>query len=220
MHLPSHDRSATAERSVLAMLRTLVPRRPLTPSETLRIAELQANRLLEHFDIRTPAVPDEIVSELPRLRVIRERGLPVSGAAHWDGRYWVITLSADEPRLRRRFSLMHEFKHVMDHTVKDRMYADRPLMRAEEQAERVADYFAACLLMPKRVVKRVWFEGPQNIEYLSAKLDVSPAALRFRLDQLGLIDRPKRCDWRSRQFVPARPRITSSLARAAAGGSQ
>ena len=44
---------AAREQSVLAMLRALVPNRPLTPSETLRIAELQANHLLRHFQIET-----------------------------------------------------------------------------------------------------------------------------------------------------------------------
>ena len=43
--------AAAHEQSVLAMLRALVPNRPLTPSETLRIAELHANHLLRHFQI-------------------------------------------------------------------------------------------------------------------------------------------------------------------------
>ena len=181
------------ERSVLTLLRGLVPKRDLTSSEAYRIAELQANRLLEYFDVQTSAVPNEIVTELPRIRVERERGLPVSGSAHWSGRYWIITLSADEHPLRQRFSLMHEFKHIIDHTTKDSLYHDRPGGAAHEQSERVADYFAACLLMPKRIVKRHWFGGPQNIERLAATLQVSQAALRYRLDQLGLTERPRRC---------------------------
>ena len=114
------------ERSVLTLLRGLVPKRDLTSSEAYRIAELQANRLLEHFDVQTSAVPNEIVTELPRIRVERERGLPVSGSAHWNGRYWIIVLSADEHPLRQRFSLRHEFKHIIDHTTKDFLYHDRP----------------------------------------------------------------------------------------------
>ena len=191
--MPRTDTNTNA-RSVLALLRGLVPQRQLTFNEALRIAELQANHLLEHFSIDTAAVPDEIVSELPRIKIERERSLPVSGSAHWNGRYWVITLCADEHRSRQRFSLMHEFKHVLDHTTKDFLYQDRPTSSAYEQAERVADYFAACLLMPKRVVKRLWFEGPQSVEGLAEKLRVSPAAARYRLDQLGLTDRAARCE--------------------------
>lgn len=181
------------ERSVLALLRGLIPHRNLTPSEAYRLAELQANRLLKHFDVQTIAAPNEIVTELPRIRIERERGLGVSGAAHWNGRYWVITVSSDEHPLRQRFSLFHEFKHILDHTTKDYLYRDRSGISAHEQAERVADYFAACLLMPKRVVKRLWGEQHQDVFELAEMLQVSRAALRYRLDQLGLTERPRRC---------------------------
>src|SRR5437773_12565338 len=87
---------STNARGVRAMLRALVPRRPLSPWETLLIAELQANRLLEHFAVTAAPVPEEIVSELPRVRIAREPGLPMSGCAHWEGRFWVITVNADE----------------------------------------------------------------------------------------------------------------------------
>lgn len=119
--------------------------------------------------------------------------VPETFAAHWNGRYWVITLSADEHPLRQRFSLAHEFKHVIDHTTTVFLYANRPYMSAYEQAERVADYFAACLLMPKRVVTRLWCQGHQNTAMLARMLQVSEPALRYRLDQLGLTERPRRC---------------------------
>lgn len=206
---PHHNpaNAAAHEPSVLAMLRALVPRRPLTPSEALRIAELQANHLLRHFRIETSTVPEEIVSELPRIRVVREDGLAVSGAVHWNGRHWIITINADEAIFRQRFSVMHEFKHVLDHTTKHFLYHDRPFQTAADQAERVADYFAACLLMPKRVVKRLWCQGNQNIVRLAETLYVSPRALRFRLDQLGLTEPPKRCH--SARY--RRPRSTATV---------
>jgi Zn-dependent peptidase ImmA (M78 family) len=189
----------TEQRSVLASLRALVPKRPLTASERLRIAELQANHLVRYFGVETAAVPEEIISELPRIRVEYESHLPVSGLAHWNGRYWIIALSADEPSTRQRFSLMHEFKHVLDHTTKQFLYSDRPFQTAAEQAERVADYFAACVLMPKRVVKSLWCSGHQNLPSLAAKLQVSVPALRYRLAYLGLTEPAARC-----QLRPAR----------------
>ena len=199
--------AAAREQSVLAMLRALVPNRPLTPSETLRVAELQANHLLRHFQIETTAAPEEIVTELPRIRVVRELGLPVSGAAHWNGRYWVITLCAEENSLRQRFSLMHEFKHIIDHTTRHIQYRDTAYRSAHEQAERVADYFAACVLMPKRVVKRLWFQPAQNIAALAGTMRVSTAALRYRLDQLGLTERTDRCQWQPGRRQRAAPTV-------------
>jgi Zn-dependent peptidase ImmA (M78 family) len=195
-----NSRAEAAPRGVLAMLRALVPRRAVSSWETLLIAELQANRLLEYFEITSAPVPEEVISEVPRIRVVREHGLPMSGCAHWDGRYWVITTNADEHPLRQRFSGMHEFKHVLDHTTSAFLYHDRSFQTAHEQAERAADYFAACLLMPKRIVKSLWFQGPQRPALLAERLQVSPIAARYRLDQLGLIDRPGRCPWPPNHF--------------------
>jgi Zn-dependent peptidase ImmA (M78 family) len=192
-----------------------VPNRPFAPRETYRIAELQANHLLQHHDIQTVATPEEIVSELPRLRVIRDKGLAVSAAAYWNGRYWIIALNADEPWVRQRFSLMHEFKHVLDHTTKHWLYHDRPGITADQQAERVADHFAACLLMPKRTITSLWCSGHQNIPALAAKLQVSTRALRFRLDQLGLTEPIGRCAGRPAAVRTWRPRRRSRLVRAA-----
>ncbi|HEX6700901.1 MAG TPA: ImmA/IrrE family metallo-endopeptidase [Gaiellaceae bacterium] len=200
-----------APRGVLAMLRALVPRRSVSPWETLLIAELQANRLLEYFEITTAPVPEEVVSELPRIRIVREHGLPMSGCAHWDGRFWVITVNADEHPLRQRFSVMHEFKHVLDHTTSELLYHDRNFQSAHEQAERTADYFAACLLMPKRIVKSLWFHGPQRTTPLAERLQVSPIAARYRLDQLGLVDRASRCPWPPAHFRSQRNRVTVRL---------
>jgi predicted ArsR family transcriptional regulator len=47
--------------------------------------------------------------------------------------------------------------------------------------------------MPKRIVKSLWFQGPQRTEHLVECLQVSPAAVRYRLDQLGLTERRTRC---------------------------
>ena len=61
--------------------------------------------------------------------------------------------------------------------------------------------------MPKRVVKRLWCQGIQNIDELSNLLRVSPAAVRYRVDQLGLTDRPARCDNHTHRNVAARRRV-------------
>jgi Zn-dependent peptidase ImmA (M78 family) len=202
-----HNQSSfdTRDPSVLARLRALVPDRQLTFDEALRIAELQANHLLRYFEIETEAVPEEIISELPRVRVVRDGALAVSGSAHWNGRYWIITVNGDEPVFRQRFSVMHEFKHVVDHTTRHLIYHDRPGSTANDQAERVADYFAACVLMPRRVVKSLWCSGSQDVSGLARRMKVSPAALRYRLDAIGLTDKRSRCQPSRRSIGRSRP---------------
>jgi predicted transcriptional regulator len=184
--------TATTNESVFKTLRSLMPDRVLTYAEALQRAELQAGRLLSLHGVITPAVPLDIVSELPRIRIQQTYDMPVSGSAHWDGSYWIISVNAAEYDLRQRFSVMHEFKHVLDHPVRHLIQGDRKLS-ADEMAERVADYFAACVLMPKTWVKSAYFGGMQSVEALAARFHVSPKAMSIRLRQLGLTESVDRC---------------------------
>src|SRR5258708_33713289 len=103
------NQPTTQNESVLKTLRDLVPHRRLTYGESLRIAELQANRLLELFGVTGPFVPTEIVTELPRVTVRNASDMPVSGSPHWEPGQWVIPLNVAEGTVRRRCSVMHEF---------------------------------------------------------------------------------------------------------------
>lgn len=106
--------------SVLARLRRLTPNRPLDLDEALRIAERQATRLLELRKARDLPVPTTVVTELPRITVEHDPELPAnaaSGSSTWDyqRRSWLISLNPTEPRTRRRFTVLHEYKHIVDH---------------------------------------------------------------------------------------------------------
>jgi hypothetical protein len=192
-------------RSVLATLRSLVPQRQLTFGEALRVAELQANRLLELWRIDTGPVPSEIITELPRIRLVREYDLPVSGASHWSGTLWIISVNSNEPQTRQRFTTMHEFKHIVDHGATNRLYVGNHHQSSAEQAELVADYFAGCLLMPKRLFKSAWGLGIQTPTKLAQAFAVSPRAADVRLTQLGLVEELGRCGTPTR-LQPRLPR--------------
>jgi Zn-dependent peptidase ImmA (M78 family) len=186
------NNESTRQVSIVALLRDLVPKRPLTHGEALRIAELQANRLRETFGIDGPRLLEEVISELPRLSVRRDCDLPVSGVTYWEKGRWIIYLNDNEPLGRQRFSLFHEFKHVLDHTTKRFLYWDRPEFPANTQAERVADFFAGCILMPKRHVKRLFGQRLSLIRLADA-FSVTPRAMHVRLSQIGLIEPTPRC---------------------------
>lgn len=181
--------------SVLKSLRSLMPARALSYSEALQRAELQAHRLLTLHGLTRGPVPIEIVAELPRLRVEQAYDLPVSGSAHWDGGSWVLTVNAAEFDRRQRFSVMHEFKHVLDHPTRHLIKGDtRAKLTGEQMAERIADYFAACVLMPKVWVKSAFFnEHVRSVEVLADLFEVSPKAMSFRLNQLGITVPVDRC---------------------------
>lgn len=194
--------------NVLRTLRDLTPHRPLTPNESLRVAELQANRLLALTGVTGPRVPSTSVTDLPRLRVVDAHDIPASGSTHWQDGQWVVTLNAREPATRRRFSLFHELKHIIDHPARRLLYQDPSATRAYVRTEYVADYFAGCVLMPKRWLKRCWGEGTQSIYALASIFDVSPRAVEVRLHQVGLIDTLPR--GRVICTRPARRRMTSA----------
>lgn len=190
-------------RGVVASLRDLVPIRPLTREEALRIAELQANRLLEIADLRQGPVPETLIADLPRLEVLRQSPWPTSGAAQWVAGRWAIVLNGDEPATRQRFSLAHEFKHVLDHPFIDVLYAGVNETGRDRWIEQVCDYFAACLLMPRSWIKRAYTSGLQDPLSLAAAFDVSPAAMRVRLAQIGLSGPQIRCAQPNRASVLA-----------------
>lgn len=192
--------TTTNTDSSLWRLRALMPQRPLTHQESLRVAELQANHLLEIANVEAPGTPTEVVASLPFVHVVLRNDLPVSGLTDWYKPRWLICLNADEPGVRRRFSLMHEFKHILDHGVAEHRYPRTPYFTSEERAEQVCDYFAACVLMPKRLVKRRFFEGLSSSAELAAEFGVSPVAMRYRLEHLGLVDRRRRCIARPKGF--------------------
>ena len=193
--------STADDQDVLRTLRSLVPDRRLAYAESLQIAELQANRLLQCFEVTSDRVPSEIITELPRVEVRFARDLPVSGSAHWEAGQWIITLNATEPTVRQRFSLFHEFKHVVDHNQRTHLYGDiRSDRVAAQRAERTADHFAACVLMPKRNLKRQWCETGTTLDRLSRRLGVSTRALSVRLYYLGLDPQTQRCAQPTRRY--------------------
>lgn len=171
--------TTTPTGSVLASLRALIPRVRLDFDDTKFLAERQAARLgrLLGGDITEAAI-----ASLPRIQIIRE-SLPTGGLSYWNGRAWIIALNTADGPARQRFTLLHEFKHIVDHGAAGRLY------RSQREAERAADYFAACALMPKPALKRAFCTMTQDVAALAEHFGVSQQALRVRLEQTGLVDR-------------------------------
>lgn len=179
--------------TLLSTLRAVVPARPLTLSEGLRLAELQATKLLAAQGITRYPVPETVITRIPRIRVTRENRIPISGATHWSRGVWAITVSADEPLTRQLFTMAHELKHAIDAPTADLLYPAIRDLSSAQRAEQVCDYFAACLLMPRSWVKRAVYGGTSDPATLASMFGVSQPAMRRRLQALGLVDRAPRC---------------------------
>jgi hypothetical protein len=178
---------------LLERLRSVVPQRALTPNEALHVAERQAALLLASLGVGAPPVPQRALAELPFLSIDHRPGLPTSGMATRTDSGWVIVLKSDEPSFRKAFSLAHELKHVLDDPFIEWLYPRTQLQSAHERAELICNYFAACLLMPKKLVVKDWCSGVQGLERLASRYRVSRQAMSIRLFQLGLLAPTPRC---------------------------
>jgi len=186
----------TTPTAILRHLRELQPDRNLEDHEARFVAERQALRLLQILGQVEPGVDVGLIAELPRIEVRVEPNLPVSGFSHWERGRWLIAINRDDAPTRRRFTLAHELKHVLDHPFIARAYLDKKGRPDDEFAEKICDYFAACLLMPRPWLKREWINGLQDQASLAVKFNVSEAAMRVRLRQIGFTEPRSRFDSR------------------------
>ena len=184
-------------RNLLDQLRQLAPKRPLTYGESLQVARLQADRLRQWIQTGNPdinlvwlidqrVIPVQFV---PSHKLDTESGLTtdlVSGRLE-------IYINDNEPHLRQRFSLLHEFKHALDFYDADVLHAK--LGRGNQQLqgrmiEWTCDEFAGNVLMPTVLVKRLWFKV-QDVPTMANLFHVSVEAMATRLEKLGLIGESK-----------------------------
>ncbi len=173
----------------IAECRVMCPSRILAPWEAHSIAERQAHRFHALLRISEPPFPREAIASLPRLAVHYLPARKLSGAVSWRHGKWRILINSTDSRGRQAFSLAHELKHVIDHPVRGTIYRDSRFGPAESAAERAADYFAACLLMPRPWLKRCFYdEGFRDPRVLARRFGVSAPAMRWRFDQLGLLE--------------------------------
>lgn len=186
---------------MIEQLQALVPRRCLSRYEAMAVAELQAARLRRALKIDEACFSDEDLRALPTVRVEPVNGLGVSGATRRVGNLWIILVNQGESEVRQRFTIAHEIKHILDDQATVHLHR-RGLLASGQSwlTERICDYFAANLLMPRLWVKRAWVNTSQDSMKLARMFDVSADAMRFRLEQLGLADPVLRCS--SPEFDP------------------
>jgi hypothetical protein len=186
-----HQTKQLGTTNVLGTLRAIIPKRTdMTFAEALRVAELQAHKLLNLSRLTEPPVPSDLITALPKVRV-EYISSAISGASFWNKRRrtWVVQLSRSDSSCRRRFTLAHEYKHIIDHGRHHLLYRGTRRTTPETQAERAADYFAGCVLVPRRLLKRAWDNGVERTSDLARLFHVSEQAIIVRLRQTGLVGR-------------------------------
>jgi Zn-dependent peptidase ImmA (M78 family) len=155
--------------------------------------EAAAREVLRLADVRGPKVDMDAVCEVLGIPVY-QRALPDSLSAvvmSIGEDSFVIAVNSTHSKNRRRFSIAHEAGHAvlrhtagyyLEYSVED--HWEPPNYRYHDEQE--ANGFAAALLMDERWVREDYAAGMRDVEALAARYAVSPAAMGFRLINLGL----------------------------------
>lgn len=153
-----------------------------------RAVEVLAAIYLRRGDVRRVPVPSELVALADPQRRIELQPVPLKahhGGLWLTGDEWLIQYNIRESLGANRYTIFHEAYHILCHRTD-------PAFRRIGQGHRpfdevVADYFAACILMPKKWVREQW-PRVHSIPKMALIFRVSESAMRMRLTQLGLLE--------------------------------
>jgi Zn-dependent peptidase ImmA (M78 family) len=172
---------------------------------SVRYARAQAEKLAERLGIGSPPVDVEKVAEQLGLPVVYANlGKGVSGLLVSDRAEAHICVQSRDAKVRQRFTIAHEIGHhhlrhqfEPGHVHVDRgHYISERGPRASDGVDLIeieANQFAACLLMPSKLVREKVAEfggGPlldQHVSHLASTFRVSEQAMTIRLSTLGLL---------------------------------
>ena len=114
----SHHQPLVAPRDFIKQLRALIPLRQLTFAESFTLAERQAGHALTLVGATEPGMALSWLLELPRVEVRlapRYRMERLSGMTTFTHGRYLIVINQNDTHARRRFTLAHEFKHLVDY---------------------------------------------------------------------------------------------------------
>lgn len=148
--------------------------------------ETLAGEYLKQAGVSEPPVPVNIVNFFDPHRPIELRPLPLKayfGCTWFLGEEWVIHLNANESPSVNRFTAFHEGFHILCRnsglTFSQAGDWYKPL------SERLADYFAASILMPRDFVYQVW-PKVQNLGEMASIFSVPESSMKNWLTRLGV----------------------------------
>lgn len=184
---------------LLMQLRKLAPKRTLSYAEAKTVAKLQALRMRSLLSLTSPRADLDWMWKLTNVTV---KGLPMHEMREITGRDasgftkrlgngdYLIAVNRNMSYTHRRFTVAHEFKHLIDYPYRSTFYSRLGFGNKElhdRQIERLCDHFAAHFLVPDNLLKRAWTTGFQELSALAGMFAVSEEAMHIRLQTEGFI---------------------------------
>ncbi len=159
--------------------------RPGTP---FYLVNKLANRFLKIQGVQSPPVPGNLAGFCDRKRPIEIREVPLKfyhGAIWYLSDRWVIHLNSnDQPEIKRH-TLFHEAFHIMAHCNGNPVFK-KTQPDGSNFNEAMADYFAMCVMMPRKWVIERWPEC-EDVPRMAKIFDVPLPYMGLRLKWLNLI---------------------------------
>jgi hypothetical protein len=118
-----------------------------------------ANEYISQAGVSEPPVPTDIISLFDKQRPIEIRQLPLRrfhGCTWLVDEEWVVHLNSNAEPKEANFTVFHEGFHIICHNFG--LAFRRVEERNKKVSERLADYFAASVLMPRNFIYRLWPE--------------------------------------------------------------
>ena len=162
--------------------------KPTGRCRIFQLVEMLAQEWQKKGGVCCLPVPTELVSLADDQHPIEARLLPLKtyhGAIWRLKEGWVIQLKKNDASPRKRFTLFHEAFHILAHCKATPIFRRRGV-KGGSFNELVADYFAACILIPRELVKEKWAEA-SDLNQMAKIFDVPKSAMCVRLKRLGLI---------------------------------
>ncbi len=131
---------------------------------------------------------EELISKLDNIKIeYKDMDPSLSGSLSYQDGQWVMCINENHNIKRQRFTIAHELGHFMLHKNKNVEFKDSTFFRGNEMdsIEYNANEFAARLLMPEEIVRKLISNGLKNIGELASKFGVSSAAMKHRVLSLG-----------------------------------
>lgn len=169
-------------------------------------ARSKAERIIEELGIQSPPVDIEHVARSLGLRIVyADLGQEVSGLLVSNGDSAYVCVRKQDHINRRRFTIAHEIGHFSlghqaqngEHVLVDKGYfiSQRGVRASfgEDPNEIEANQFAACLLMPSKILRArvAALAGGPLLDYqvisLAKDFRVSEQSMTIRLTTLGLL---------------------------------
>lgn len=161
--------------------------------------EQKAMLQLKKLGIEKIPVPIEDVAKMLNVSIGTAPNSDLSGILIRKKNSGLIGVNSDDTYPRQRFTIAHELAHFLLEkkdtfvdTKKEIFYRDSVHIG---ENEKIANKFAAAILMPKNSLKRDFiklFQGKlfqdKDLEYLAERYLVSKEAMKYRLAHLNLIE--------------------------------